>query len=88
VQRSRINRVLAKHLEKRRKTTSVWVLCTPSAATRGVVTALFWLSPPPYDYRTRATIDEALADVREKHPSFDAAAFERALDRVVAQSMQ
>ncbi|AKF11731.1 hypothetical protein DB32_008880 [Sandaracinus amylolyticus] len=80
--RKRVNDVLARYVVKRRRTTSVWVLCTPSAATRGVATALFWVVPPPYEYRIRADLGAGLEDVREKHPDFSPSAFSSELARI------
>jgi hypothetical protein len=82
-QRTRVNRVLDLHVEKRRATTTVWLLCTPSAATRGVVTAMSWLSKPPYPYNTHASLSAGLAEVRQHHPEVSEREFLRAVETVV-----
>jgi hypothetical protein len=81
-QRTRVNRVLDAHLEKRRATTTVWLLCTPSAATRGVVTAMSWLSKPPYPYNTHPSLAAGLAEVRQHHPEITERELVRELEKL------
>ncbi len=37
------------------------VLVTPSALLRGMVTAIYWVSPAPFPYQPVATLEEAVA---------------------------
>lgn len=81
-QRTRVNTVLDRFTAKRQITTAIWLLCTPSAATRGVVTAISWISKPPYPYGTAATLSDALTQIGTHFPGFDAAAFEAELAKI------
>lgn len=76
VERRRVNEVLDRYLDKRRKTTLLYVLASPSAVTRGVVTAMFWVSRPPYSYRMVANLGAAMDEVANVLPGFDRREFE------------
>jgi hypothetical protein len=41
-------------------------LVTPSAVLRGMITAVYWLSPPPFPYQPVSTMEEGWAWARQR----------------------
>jgi hypothetical protein len=75
-------------LEARRdvlaKTTAAYVMATTSMAARGVLRAMFWLSPPPYPYSITATTLEGFRYIAGRLPGVDADALEREYTALLA----
>jgi hypothetical protein len=76
-QRKKLAALLAARTDKLARVTAGYTLVTPSAIARGVVTAVFWLAPPPYEYSIVATIPEGLAWLAQRTPGLDARTVER-----------
>jgi hypothetical protein len=72
-QRARLVQVQAEREDKIRRTTRAFAMASPSRLTRGMLTAIYWLWPPPYPYRVTADT-RAGFDFLSQHVSFDAAA--------------
>ena len=53
-QRARLVQVQAEREDKIRRTTRAFAMASPSRLTRGMLTAIYWLWPPPYPYRVTA----------------------------------
>lgn len=68
-------------LEERRdvlsKTTAAYAFATTSMAARGVLRALFWLTPPPYPYSITATPQDGFRYIAKRLPGVDADAVTR-----------
>jgi len=58
--------VLAEHEAKIRRTTTAFAYAARSGFARGVLTALFWLAPPPYPYRITGSPQEGFGFLIEK----------------------
>ncbi len=60
-----VRRVQSEHLERIAPFAARWdvgnAFVVPSSLVRGYMTAIFWFSPPPYPYRTFATLEPAFA---------------------------
>jgi hypothetical protein len=54
-----------------RATTVAMALATPSPIVRGVLHAVYWLAPPPFDYAVVSRCDAAFAFLAEKMPTLD-----------------
>lgn len=57
-QRRQVAELLEARKERLREITAGYVMVTPSAIVRGLLTAVFWVAPPPYENRVVATPDE------------------------------
>lgn len=57
-QRRQLADVLDARKTKLQRITAGYVMVTPSAVVRGILTAVFWIAPPPYPYRVLATPQE------------------------------
>ncbi len=69
--RRRLSNLLNKYRTNIGKNTIAYALVTPSTAVRGVLTALFWVSPPPYPYKVCATTREAFEWLAGRTPELD-----------------
>jgi hypothetical protein len=82
---------LAVLLEARRESlaqiTAGYVLVTPSAVARGVLTAVFWLAPPPYQTHVTGTLHDAFAWLAQRVPQLNAAEAELAYLNVRADAL-
>lgn len=63
-QRRRVSKHIAGNRERVRRIVRGIAVVTPSAIKRGIITAVFWLSPPPTDHRTFENVDMAMAWAR------------------------
>ena len=59
--------------ERLGRITAGYVLVTPSAIARGVLTAVFWLAPPPYETHVNATLRDAFVWLAQRVPQLNAA---------------
>lgn len=59
LQRKKLSDHLRTHNDAIRRNVRVMALVAPSAALRGIATAVFWVSPPPIEWRVFELIDEA-----------------------------
>jgi hypothetical protein len=48
------------------------VLTTPSPLVRGMLTAVFWVAPPPYEWKVAASEAEAFRWLAERDSQLDA----------------
>jgi hypothetical protein len=64
--RQRSARVLDERRDKLARTTAGFALVTPSTLVRGTLRAVFWLAPPPYEWRVVGTVSEGLAFLETK----------------------
>jgi hypothetical protein len=62
--RKRLAAWIASHAAELRKCRMGLAFVSNSALVRGMLTATYWLSPPPYPYRTFSSLDEAMAWAR------------------------
>jgi hypothetical protein len=69
--------LLESRKESLTKTTAAYAMATTSMAARGVLRALFWLSPPPYPYSIVATPSEGFQYIAGRLPGVDAAELAR-----------
>ena len=76
--RKRSAEVLDSRRAKLEKTTAGFALASPSAMTRGILRAVFWMAPPPYPYVIVDTVRDGLVYLRTKLPALD-------VDRVLAE---
>ena len=77
----------ADFLESRREdlraSTAAYALATPSLIVRGVLRAIYWLSPPPYPYAIVATPREGFAYIATKLDDVMVDRSEREWDRAL-----
>ena len=77
----------ADFLESRREdlraSTAAYALATPSPIVRGVLRAIYWLSPPPYAYAIVATPREGFAYIATKLDGVPVDRSEREWDRIL-----
>lgn len=71
-QRRQLADVLDVRKAKLKSITAGYVMVTPSAVVRGVLTAVFWIAPPPYPYRVVATPEEGFQWLAGECPWLDA----------------
>lgn len=64
--RRQLGEILDQRKEKLRAITAGYVMVTPSTVVRGVLTAVFWLAPPPYDNKVVASADEGFRWLAER----------------------
>ena len=69
--------------EDLRASTAAYALATPSPIVRGVLRAIYWLSPPPYPYAIVATPREGLAYIATKLDGVVVDRSEREWDRIL-----
>lgn len=62
----------------------LYAMVSESVVVRGVVTAINWLRPPTYDFVAVATMEEALAWLRERRDDATMSALEHCLARARA----
>jgi hypothetical protein len=78
-------RAVAEALHQRRAKlkaiTHAYVLVTPSAVVRGMLTAVFWVAPPPYESKVAASEAEGFTWLAAHCPGIDA---DRALQAYLA----
>ncbi len=70
-QRKEMAEMLKSREEILRETTVAMALATPSPLVRGVLRAVYWLAPPPFDYAVVGRCEEALTFLAEKMPTLD-----------------
>jgi hypothetical protein len=70
-QRRQLADVLDARKAKLQSITAGYVMVTPSAVVRGILTAVFWIAPPPYPYRVVATPDEGFQWLATQCPWLD-----------------
>lgn len=70
-QRRQLADMLDQRKDKLRTITSGYVMVTPSAVVRGVLTAVFWIAPPPYPYQVVGTPEEAFRWLATQCPWLD-----------------
>lgn len=87
-QRKALAQVLEQRREKLSSITAGYALVTPSAAVRGMLTAIFWLAPPPYDYRVSATPRDAFNWLAERVSGLDPARAEQAYEALRARCLE
>lgn len=63
-QRRRVSQHIAGNKDRVRRIVRGIAVVTPSALKRGIITAVFWLSPPPTEHRTFENVDDAMAWAR------------------------
>jgi hypothetical protein len=63
--RRRVAQWLTEHREELRRYHVALAFVSSSALIRGVLTAIYWLHPPPYPYKMFASLDEAKTWARE-----------------------
>jgi hypothetical protein len=87
---ARHRKQMAEMLESRkpvlRATTVAMALATPSPIVRGVLRAVYWLAPPPFDHSVVRTTTQGFAFLKEKLPSLDAEGCRRAYEELVRRS--
>jgi hypothetical protein len=71
VGRKRIAQVLSERQSIVSSTTVGLALASPSKVTRGVLEAIFWMSPPSYAHTAVDTVEEALGFLRGLLPEVD-----------------
>jgi hypothetical protein len=76
-QRKLAGEMLAARREKLRGTTAGFALATPSAVGRGILSAIFWLAPPPYPYTVVDTTAEGFVFLARQQPGIDPRASEQ-----------
>lgn len=64
--RRALAQVLEARMEKLGRITAGYVMVAPSPIVRGVLTAVFWISPPPYECRVVATEEEGFGWLGER----------------------
>ena len=74
--RRKLAQILTTHHEKLARVTAGYVLATPSALARGLLTAVFWIAPPPYDHHVVATTYEGFAWLATRLPGMRASEYE------------
>jgi hypothetical protein len=80
-----LGEILDQRKEKLREITAGYVMVTPSTVVRGVLTAVFWLAPPPYENKVVATTNEGFRWLAERCPWLDAAQSESRYARLRAE---
>jgi hypothetical protein len=72
---ARQRKAMAEMLKSRedvlRATTVAMALATPSPIVRGVLRAVYWLAPPPFDYAVVNRCDAGFTFLAEKMPTLD-----------------
>ena len=86
--RRQVAEVLIREHGKLARVTAGYVLVTPSMFARGVVTAVFWIAPPPYEYHVVATSAEGFAWLGGRLPQLSAAACDETYQTVRAECLQ
>ncbi len=76
--RRKISALLNEYRDSARRYTLAYALVTPSPTVRGILTALFWMSPPPYPNKVFGTTEKAVGWLSSRVPTLNA---ERALER-------
>ncbi len=69
--RRRLSNLLNQYRSTVAKNTLAYSLVTPSATVRGILTAVFWVSPPPYPHKICGTVKEAFEWFATKVPALD-----------------
>lgn len=74
---ARRRKALAEVLERRRvrvrALTLGYALVTPSPFVRGILTAVFWLAPPPYESKVAGSLQDGFRWLAARCPGVDAA---------------
>lgn len=83
--RQQIGSVLAARKEKTAVCTAGYAAYTPTMIGRGVLTAVFWLAPPPYPHKVCANADEAMRFLASRRPDLDVAQAVSAHERAWAR---
>ncbi len=65
-QRKDISDFFARHEVEMRRYLKGWGVVIASAAMRGVLTAITWLRPPPFDQKAFSTTEEAIAWAKQR----------------------
>jgi hypothetical protein len=84
--RKQVGDVLNSRKSKLAAITAGYALATPSPIARGLLTAVFWLAPPPYPSKVTGEPREALRWLAEKLPSIDAEAAAVTFDELLASA--
>lgn len=87
-QRKALAQVLEQRREKLSRITAGYALVTPSAAVRGMLTAIFWLAPPPYEHKVSATPRDAFSWLAERVPGLDPARAERGYEALRGRCLE
>ena len=71
--RRRVSEHITANRERVRRTVRGIAIVTPSAVKRGIITAVFWLSPPPTEHRIFDNVNDAIrwaaGQVEQKPPA-------------------
>ena len=59
MRRRKLSDVLANNEARLRETVELLVFATPATIVRGMLTALFWLAPPPHAHEVKGSIEGA-----------------------------
>jgi hypothetical protein len=86
--RRQVAGVLIRERDKLARVTAGYVLVTPSMFARGVVTAVFWIAPPPYEHHVVATSAEGFAWLSTRLPELNASACDEVYRAVRAECLQ
>lgn len=70
--RKRVADVLSHHRSATAEATSGYVMVSASGVARGVLTAIFWLSHPPYPTQIVSTLDEGFGWLAQRASALDA----------------
>lgn len=74
--RRQLGEILDTRKDKLRTITAGYVMVTPSTVVRGVLTAIFWLAPPPYDNKVVGSTVEGFRWLGERCSWFEPIATE------------
>lgn len=80
--RKRLGQILTTHRDKLARVTAGYVLATPSALARGLLTAVFWVAPPPYPNDVVATTAEGFEWLALRLPGLNAKACEQTYQKI------
>lgn len=83
--RKQFGQILQQKEHALRSITRCYSLVTPSPLVRGLLTAVFWIAPPPYVYKIQPTVRSALEWISEQDPRVDVASHAVAYEGLVAE---